>query len=109
MDLTHAIVPVCLFVCVTYAFKLTLEAVIRHRMLSEQGADELSRAMLAAEQDRRRHSPLRVGLFLVAVAIGFTVIEIVGWKGITPGVVAVLSGVAGLANLAFYLIAQKKP
>lgn len=108
MDLAHLLVPLALFGCVTYAFKVTLDAVVRHRMLSEQGADDLSRAMLAADQERRRLAPLRAGLFLVAVAIGFAIIEAVGWKEITAGVVAVLAAVAGLANLIFYWIARRK-
>jgi len=60
-----------------------------------------------AEALQRRHASLRWGILLLAVALGFGLIEAFGWTEITPGVVAVLLGVTGLGNLAAYAASRK--
>ena len=44
---------------------------------------------------------------MVALAIGFVLIEAFGWDEVTPGVIAVLLGATGLGNLAYYAAARK--
>ena len=45
---------------------------------------------------------------LVALAIGFGLVEIGGWNDLTPGVLAILLGATGLGNLAYWFIARKQ-
>jgi len=50
---------------------------------------------------------LRWGIVLVALALGFGLIQWFGWQDVTPGLVAVLAGATGLGNLAFFAISRK--
>ena len=63
--------------------------------------------MLQGEEHQRRHASLRWGVILLALALGFVLIEVFGWREVTPGVIAVLLAVTGAGNLAFYAISRK--
>jgi hypothetical protein len=43
----------------------------------------------------------------VALAAGLALIQALGWRDLTPGLVAVLAGATGLGNLVFYAIARR--
>lgn len=107
MDLQHVLVPIVLFLCVTWAFKAVLDAVMRDRMLREPGTEDLLRSILQGERARYRLASLRWGLLLIAVAIGFAIIQALGWREITPGAIAVLAGCTGLGQLAFYGVSRR--
>lgn len=104
-------VPIVLFVCVTYGFTYAVRVIVEARMrslLARSGASEdLLRSILVGEQQQRRLSSLRWGLALVAVGIGFGLIQGLGWTEITPGAVAVLAGAVGLGQLAFFALSTK--
>ena len=51
---------------------------------------------------------LRWGVVLVALALGFALVDAGGWTDIGPGVIAVLLGATGLGNLAYWFIARKQ-
>ncbi|SFR91836.1 hypothetical protein SAMN05216570_0612 [Dyella sp. OK004] len=102
------LVPLALFICVTYTIKVLVEARLRHQLFKNNGSEELVRSILQAEQIQRRHASLRWGLVLVALGIGFGLIQWFGWQEINPGVVAVLASVAGLGNLAFFAISRRE-
>jgi hypothetical protein len=101
------LIPIVLFICITYAIKAVVDARVRRQMVSANGSEELVRSILEGEESRRRHASLRWGIVLVALAIGFVLIEAFGWDEVTPGVVAVLLGATGLGNLAYYAAARK--
>lgn len=103
----ETLIPIVLFLCITYCVKVVVEARLRSRMLKEGGSAELMRSMVHDEQQQRRQSSLRSGLILTAVAIGFGTIQAFGWDEINAGVVAVLAAATGLGNLVFYAIARK--
>lgn len=107
MDLPGILVPITLFLCITYAIKVVVDAYLRRKLVESNGSQELLRSILEGEEVRRRHASLRWGLVLVAVAIGFALIEGFGWREPTPGVFAVLLGVTGLGNLAYYFAARR--
>jgi len=108
MDLQHTLVPIALFVCVTYAFKAVLDAIMRYRLLHEPGTEELLRALLAGEAEERRIASLRWGILLIALALGFVVIQAFGWTDVTPGAIGVLAGSFGLGHLTFYAITRRR-
>ena len=56
---------------------------------------------------RRRQSSLRWGVILLALAIGFGLLEAFDWQDASPGLFAVLLGATGLGNLAAYYLARK--
>lgn len=106
MDFT-ILIPICLFICITYAIKFVVDARVRKRMVDAGGSEELVTSLLRDEQQRRRHSSLRWGIVLLSVALGFGLIQWFGWQEVTPGLVAVLAGATGLGNLIFFAISRK--
>jgi hypothetical protein len=107
----HELTAISLFVCVTYGFTYLVRAVLDARartLLSRSGADEdLLRSLIAAEERSRRTSALRWGIGLIAIAVGFALIEGFGWHELTPGAVAVLAGALGLGQIAVYFLLPK--
>jgi hypothetical protein len=101
------IVPIALFACITYAFKAIVDARMRYLLLRSGGSEELVRSILLGEEQQRRLASLRWGIVLIAVAVGFGLIEAFHWYDITPGVIAVLAAVTGLGNLAVFAISRR--
>jgi hypothetical protein len=100
-------IPITLFICVTYAIKVVVDARTRAKIIASNGSEELVKTMVQTESLQRRHASLRWGILMLAVAAGFMLIEAFGWKEVTPGVIAVLLGVTGLGNLLSYIAARK--
>lgn len=101
------LIPITLFLCITYAIKAVVDARVRKQMVESNGSQDLVRSMLEGEEIRRRHASLRWGVTLVVLAIGFGLIQAAGWTEINPGVIAILVGATGLGNLAYYMMARK--
>jgi hypothetical protein len=101
------LIPITLFVCITYAIKVVVDAMVRRRMVDAGGSEELVTSLLRDEELRRRHSSLRWGIVLVALALGFGLIQWFGWQDVTPGMVAVLAGATGLGNLVFFALSRR--
>ncbi|BDU18234.1 MULTISPECIES: DUF6249 domain-containing protein [Lysobacter] len=101
------LIPITLFICVVYAIKVVVDARTRAKLIASNGSEDLIRSLVQAEALQRRHASLRWGILLLAVGLGFALIEAFGWNEITPGVVAVLLGVTGLGNLAAYAASRK--
>jgi hypothetical protein len=102
------LIPISLFVCITYAIKAVVDAGVRRKMVDSSGSQDLVRAMLQTEEQRSRHGSLRWGVILVALAIGFGIVDAGHWDELTPAVIAILLGATGLGNLAYYAIARKQ-
>lgn len=101
------LIPITLFICIAYAIKAVVDARVRLRMVGAGGSEELVRSLVQGEERRRRHASLHWGLVLSALAIGFAVIELSGWRALTAGMIAVLVGATGLGNLVFFAIARR--
>lgn len=101
------LIPISLFVCITYAIKAVVDARVRKQLVSSNSSPELVQNIMRNDETNRRLSSLRWGITLVALAIGFGIVEAAGWREITPGVIAVLLGAVGLGNLASYAVARK--
>ena len=102
------LIPISLFVCITYAIKAVVDAGVRRKMVDANGSQDLVRAMLQGEEQRSRHGSLRWGIVMVALAIGFGIVDAGHWDELSPAVIAVLLGATGLGNLAYYAIARKQ-
>ena len=102
------LIPISLFVCITYAIKAVVDAGVRRRMVDSGGAQDLVRAMLQSEEQRSRHGSLRWGVVLLALAIGFGIVDATHVDELTPAVIAILLGATGLGNLAYYAIARTR-
>jgi hypothetical protein len=101
------LIPIALFICITYAIKVVVDARVRSRMIDAGGSEQLVNAVLRDEEQRRRHSSLRWGIVLLSVAVGFGLIQAFGWQELSPGLVAVLAGATGLGNLVFFMVARR--
>ena len=101
------LIPITFFICIVYAIKVVVDARVRRQMVTVGGSEELVRSVLQGDELRRRHSSLHWGIVLVALAIGFGLIQAFGWQDLNPGMVAVLAGATGLGNLVFYGIARR--
>ena len=100
-------VPITLFAAIAYSIKAVVDARVRKQLVASNGAPDLVRSILAGDESNRRLSSLRWGITLVALALGFGIVEAAGWTAITPGVIAVLVGALGLGNLASFAASRK--
>jgi hypothetical protein len=102
------LIPISLFICITYAIKAVVDAGVRRKMVETNGSHDLVRSMLEGEEIRRRHGSLRWGIVLGALAVGFGVIGAGGWTDLEPSVIAILLGATAAGNLAYYAIARRQ-
>ena len=100
-------IPISLFVCIAYSIKAVVDARVRKQLVGSNGSPELVANILKGDETNRRLSSLRWGITLVALALGFGIVEAAGWTEITPGVIAVLVGALGLGNLASFAASRK--
>jgi hypothetical protein len=102
------LIPITLFICVTYAIKLVVDSRVRWKMLQGGiGSEELFRSMMQGEELRQRQGSLRWGMILLTLAIGFGIIQIMGWTEVNAGVIALLVGATGLGNVLSFVVARK--
>lgn len=101
------LIPITLFICIAYAIKVTVDAYTRRRIIESRGSEELVRSLLDGETRRRRQASLHWGSVLLALAVGFGLVEWLGANDVTPGVVALLLGATGLGNLAYYMLERR--
>ena len=106
----EVLIPITLFLCITYAIKAVLDARMRGKLLSPPDAsEELIRSLVQNEELQRRHASVRWGVVLVCLAVGFALIEFFGWDDVTPGAIAVLLGATGVGNLVSFSISRNLP
>ncbi len=105
---TQFLIPIALFGCITYVVKLLIDARLRILMMRAGSSDELIRSILDGEALQRRYASLRSGITLLALAVGFALIQLFGWNDITPGAVAVIAAAVGVGNLAYYALTNRR-
>jgi hypothetical protein len=103
------LIPITLFLCVTYAIKALLDARTRNKLIAANGSEELIRSLVQNEEQQRRHASVRWGIVLVCLAVGFALIEFFGWDEVTPGAIALLLGATGIGNLVSFYISRDLP
>lgn len=104
-------VPIVLFLCltlgITYIARLLVNARLRVKMLQACSSKELVEAVVQGDSHRDQMTALRWGILTLTEAIGFGVIQAMGWTEINPGVVAMLLGAFGLGSLLFFMLARR--
>lgn len=106
MEYRQIIVPIALFICITYAFCVVVQALLRYRMTREPGTEEILHSILAAERADRRLSSLRWGLLAIALSIGFFVLDRIDADGLSALSFAVLLGATGLSQLLYFAMTR---
>ena len=109
MQNLEMMIPITLFVCITYAIKAVVDARVRKQLVTSNVSQVLIQSIVEADELRRRHATLRWGVTLIALAIGFGLIEALGLREITAGVLAILLGTTGIGNLVAYHLSRKLP
>src|SRR5687768_18532776 len=92
------LIPITLFLCVTYAIKALLDARTRAKLIAANGTEEMVRSLVQNEEQERRHTSLRWGIVLTSLAVGFGLIEFFGWDDVTPAASPGLSVARGAAT-----------
>ena len=77
-------------------------------MAAADGSAELARALVRDQERQRRMSVLRWSIVLVALALGFGLVEWLGWSEVSPGFIAMLAGATGVGNLVFFAITREE-
>ena len=103
------LIPIILFLCITYVIKAVLDARTRGKLIAANGSEEMIRSLVQNEEQQRRHAAVRWGVVLVSLAVGFALIEYFGWDDVTPGAIAVLLGATGVGNLVSYYVSRNLP
>ena len=104
----EVLIPIALFGAIAYIVKAIGDTLVRKRLVESNGSEELVRSMIASEAERARTGSLRWGIVMVALALGFGLVEAGGWTEMGPGVIGILLGATGLGNLAFYAMARRQ-
>lgn len=102
----NVVVPVLLFLCVTYAFKLLLDARMRW-LLFKAGSPETVSALLAGERVLRQQAALQGGLVALGLGLALALIEALGWGGAQPGSWALALIGVGAGRLAAYALERR--
>ncbi len=108
MEYKQIVVPLVLFLCITYAFRVLVDAIMRHRMLREPGTEDMLRTILQGEQAERRLASLRWGLPAITLGIGFAIIHAIGWREANAGAIAILLGCLGVSQLIYYALTRNR-
>ena len=103
---TEGLIPITLFICIYLAIKAVVDAHARRKLVQSNGSEEMLRTIIEGEETRRRQGSLRWGVILVALAVGFGLLEAFDWQDPSPGLFAILLGATGLGNLAAYYLAR---
>jgi hypothetical protein len=102
----NLIIPIVLFLCVTYTIKIVVDAYSRRKLLQIQGPTQDLALVLENEAAASRQNSLRWGLVLLAIGIGFGLLEIFNLRDVTAGMFAILLGMTGLGHLVYFFLAR---
>lgn len=103
----NVIVPALLFLCVTYAFKLLIDARLRW-LLMRSGSPDTVQALLRGEQQLRQAESLRGGLSMLGAAAGLAVVAACDWPPLSAATFAALLAGVGAAQVTAHLLLRGK-
>lgn len=105
------IIPIVLFLCITfgitYIVRLLVSSRLRVKMLQVCSSKELVDSVVQGDARRDQMSALRWGILTLMEAIGFGIIQAMGWDEVNPGVVAMLLGAFGLGSVLFFVLSRR--
>lgn len=103
----HVLVPIALFLCITYAIKLLIDARLRSQMFKNGVSEAWLESMLKTEERQRRYASLRWGAVLLMMAAGFALNQFLYDSEFTAGSIAILAGAVGVGNLVFFALSRR--
>lgn len=102
----NIVVPALLFLCVTYAFKLLIDARLRW-LLMRSGSPETVAALLAGEQRLRQGETLRAGLSMLGLAAGLALVAAFDWPPLSAATFSVLLAGVGAAQVLSHVLLKR--
>ncbi len=106
MDLA-LFIPMVLFVCITYAVKIIVDARVRRRMVETNGSEDLVKTLMTADEQNRRVSALKWGMVLTAIGVAFFIQQMAKLTEEDPATYGLLFVAAGVGLLGFHVIGKK--
>jgi hypothetical protein len=107
MEMKQFLVPVILFLCAAYCFKVLVDAAMSYRLVRMGSPVESVHAVFESLAAQRRSGSLRWGLVLVALGGSLGLIQLLGWRDFSPGTLALLLAGTGLGHLSFFAVTRK--
>lgn len=101
------VVPIVLFLCVAYCFKVLVDAAMSYRLVRMGSSAESVHAVYQSLAAQRRSGSLRWGLVLVALGGSLGLAQLLGWRELSPGALALLLAGTGLGHLSFVAVSRK--
>ena len=102
MEMKQIFVPVILFLCVAYCFKVLVDAAMSYRLVRMGSSAETVHAVFDSLAAERRSTSLRWGLVLLALGGSLGLVQLFGWRDFSPGTIALLLVGTGLGHLSFF-------
>lgn len=101
------LIPISVFVAIVMSIKIVCDYLLRRRLTTSNGSQELITAMLQTDEQGRRLSALKWGLVLTLVGISFGLISAMHLDSNNPGTWGLLIGAAGVGMLAYHALAGR--
>lgn len=101
------LLPITLIIGIVYAIRIVVDNRFRRHLVNSAASRDMIESLLRHEERSQRLSALRWSIVLLALALGFAIVEANHWQEITPGFIAVLLGATGLGNLVFWVISRR--
>jgi hypothetical protein len=107
MEMKQLFVPVILFLCAAYCFKVLVDAAMSYRLVRMGSSVDTVQCVFESLAAQRRSGSLRWGLVLVALGVSLGLIQLLGWRDFSPGTLALLLAGTGLGHLSFFGVTRK--
>lgn len=101
------LVPIMLFICVTYGFRLLVDAVVRVLTLKSGASDEAIQMLIRDARDGRWLGAIHLALSLIGLAIPALFWPDASAAQVDLRLLAALALGLGAANLLYALIAKR--
>jgi hypothetical protein len=102
------LIPIVLFICITYAIKVIMDGRVRSKLAQSGASEDLVRTMLAADEQNRKVSSLKWGLVFVLVGLAFGLIDLLDLAPAAPATFGIVIFAAGLGMLGFHALANRR-
>lgn len=101
------LIPISVFIAFVMSIKIICDYLLRRRLSSSNGSQELITTMLQTDEQGRRLSALKWGLVLTLVGVAFGLISALHLDSNNPGTWGLLIGAAGVGMLAYHAMAGR--
>lgn len=106
-DTIALLIPIVGFVCLVAIVRAIIDGRVKRRLAETQASEGMVRALVRADEAKRKHEALKWGLVMGLTGLALVIIELLNLGGEDPGAYGLLLGAAG-AGLLLNHILQKR-